>query len=170
MNAIAAVDKNLGIGLRGSLLFRLPGDMAHFKKMTLGKTVIMGRNTLLSLPGARPLPGRDNIVLSSNPAFRAEGVRVVHSLEELFETVRPLNGDSLFVAGGARIYSSLLPYCKNAYLTRVDACFEADSFFPDLFSMPSWRPADESGPFEQCGVRYFFTRYENSKVLSTPAR
>lgn len=170
MNAIAAVDRNFGIGLGGSLLFSIPEDMAHFKRMTLGRTVIMGRKTFLSLPGARALPGRENIVLSGNPGFLAEGALTVRSLPELFEAVRGYAEDGLFVIGGASVYAALLPYCKNAFITKVDACAEADSFFPDIDGRPSWRRTEESEPIESGGLRFRLTTYENITPLAPPVR
>ena len=168
MNAIAAIDKNWGIGSGGGLLFRIPSDMSYFKKMTLGKTVIMGRKTLESLPGSRPLPGRDTIVLSGNPGFRAEGTFAAASLRALFEAVSGKARGELFVCGGESIYTLLLPYCTSAYLTKIEAETEADRFFPNLDRLPSWRISEKSGLMEDGGLRFFFTKYENRAPMPFP--
>ena len=136
MNIIVAVDKNYGIGRDGGLLFSIPEDMAYFRSMTRGKTVIMGRKTLESLPGGRPLKDRRNIVFSRNAGFEREGVEKVSSVEELLDIIK--EDDDVFVIGGEAIYREMLPCCDKAYVTMVDAEADADRFFPRIEDMPEW--------------------------------
>lgn len=156
MRLIAAVGADWGIGCQGELLFFLPGDKRHFKELTMGQAVVMGRATLDSLPGGRPLPGRTNLVLTRNPAFQREGVTVLHSLDELTDT-----GDTLWVMGGAEVYAALLPYCTGAEITFVRAVRPADRFLPDLDSAPGWTLVSESEPVEENGLVYTFRRYRH---------
>lgn len=169
MNIIVAVDKNYGIGRDGGLLFSIPEDMAYFRSMTRGKTVVMGRKTLESLPGGRPLKDRRNIVFSRNPAFAAEGVEKVSSVDALFDVI---NEDSdTFVIGGEAIYSALLPYCERAYVTMVDAEAEADRFFPRIHEMTDWTLADASEWKEYEGIKFQFREYrrEEKQAETQPA-
>jgi len=120
MKAIVAVDSNWGIGFRGNLLQRIPGDMKFFKQMTLNKVVIMGRETFESLPGKEPLKDRVNIVLSKNECFNNEKVTICRTLNELFCELEKYNSDEVFLIGGESIYTQLLPYCKEAYVTSIE--------------------------------------------------
>ncbi|MBQ4610187.1 MAG: dihydrofolate reductase [Clostridia bacterium] len=157
MNIIVAVDKNYGIGKDGGLLFSIPEDMAFFRSMTRGKTVIMGRKTLESLPGGRPLKGRRNIVFSRDPGFNAQGVERVSSVEELMAALG--KEEDAFVIGGEAIYAALLPYCDRAYVTMVKAEAEADRFFPNIQEMADWTLADASQWKEHEGLPFQFREY-----------
>ena len=114
MDIIVCIDKNNGIGKDGGLLFRIPEDMAYFRRMTVNKTVIMGRKTLESLPGGRPLENRRNIVLTRNRDRVPDGADAVSSIDEL---KRAIGSDKAFVIGGESIYAMLLDYCERAYVT-----------------------------------------------------
>lgn len=164
MNAIVAVCNTWGIGCGGDLLHRIPGDMAFFRRTTRGKIVVMGRKTLNSLPGGRPLPDRKNIVLSRNPAFSAPGVITVHSLDQLRQVLAPCNTDEVYVMGGGDIYDLLLPYCKTAYVTHYETpgLLEPDAFFPDISAMPEWALAERSPEEQEEETCYTFCRYVNS--------
>ena len=129
MNLIVAVDHNWGIGKNGTMPWHIRADMRYFKEKTLGTTVLMGRKTLLSFPGAKPLPNRENVVLSSRADFAPEGVTVVNSLQELLEYK---TRDDVFVIGGGSVYKALLPYCKYAYVTKIDAAYDCDTYFPKM--------------------------------------
>ncbi len=143
MYAIAAVDQNWGIGKNGKLLTSIPADMAYFRKMTLGKALIMGRRTLESFPGKKPLPGRlANIVITSREDYSADGICVVHSPEEAVRYAERFAPDDVFVIGGGMIYKALLPYCTKAFITKIDYSFDADTSFPDLDADPSWELAE----------------------------
>jgi len=123
---VAAMGKNRGIGLDGKLPWRLPGELQHFKRTTMGKPVVMGRKTWESI--GRPLPGRQNLVVSRNPAYRAEGCQVVASLVEAVETAESFE---LMVIGGGELYRQALPLASRMVLTVVDAEPDADTWFPD---------------------------------------
>jgi len=133
MKLIVAVDKEWNIGNKGDLLFRLPLDMKFFRTTTTGKIVVMGRKTLESFPGSKPLKNRVNIVLSKDKSYSAEGATVVAGVEELKETLKQYNTDDVYVIGGEAIYRLLLPLCDTAVITHVDAVAdEADKKFPEL--------------------------------------
>ena len=133
MNAIVAVDNNWAIGYRGELLFHIADDMKHFKTLTTGGTVVMGRKTLDSLPGGKALPNRRNIVLTRDPNFSRENVEVAHNVDELTTMVDVIGDPSVWVIGGAQIYVLLFDYIYDIYVTKVDTVVEnADAWFPDL--------------------------------------
>ena len=127
MKLIAAMDEKRGIGKNGGLLCHLPSDLRYFKQVTLGRDVIMGRATLESFPGGRPLPGRRNIVLSKT--LNRDDVLIVRSVDELMNIA---GIDDAFVIGGGQIYSQLLPYCDTAYITQLEGDFGAEVFMPDI--------------------------------------
>lgn len=162
MNVILNCSRSWGIGRGGSLLFSIPKDMAFFRRMTTGKTVIMGDQTLRSLPGGRPLKNRDTLVMSLEPGFACEGVTVCRSLAELAGALETRRSEDVFVCGGAAIYRLLLPYCDTAYITVVDADPEADRFFPDLDETPGWSLCEASDPVEDNGCTLRFCTYRNA--------
>jgi dihydrofolate reductase len=159
MNLIFSADQNWGIGKGNALLFRASADMAHFKRMTTGATVVMGRKTFESLPGARALPDRENIVLTRDTGFSAPGVKVCHSTDELWRLLRDHDDENIFVIGGAEIYRLLEPYCDRALITRWQKTFAADAFGPNLGEIPGWVLIEESPVREDKGVSYTFQRF-----------
>jgi dihydrofolate reductase len=159
MTAIVAVDRDWGIGLAGKLLADLPGDRGYFREQTLHKVVVMGRKTLESLPGGKPLSARVNIVLSRNPSFRAD-CEVFASLEDCLARLARLNPADIYVAGGAEIYRQLIPYCEVCLVTKIDAALPADSFFVNLDADGAFARVWESRPRSENGFTYRFTRYE----------
>ena len=164
MNLIVAADKNWAIGNRQDLLVRIPADMKMFREMTMGNVIVMGRKTLESFPGGRPLPGRTNIVMSRQGDFDAKGAILVHDEEELKKELSKYDTDSIFVVGGGSIYSLLLLYCRYAYVTKLDYSYEADTWMPDLDADPDWVLIDKSEEQTCFDLIYYFTRYENRKV------
>ena len=124
---IAALGRNRVIGVTGDLPWRLPDDLKRFKALTLGQTLLMGRKTWTSL--GRPLPGRDNRVLSRAPRFAAEGARVFDRLDAALACPQ---GEAVWVIGGGELYAALLPRATRLYLTEVDAAPEGDTWFPAL--------------------------------------
>ena len=169
MKAILHCDNKWGIGRNNGLMFRLPADMAFFRSATSGRTVVMGSNTLLSLPGGKPLKNRNNIVLwPGGDEKRAEelGYTIVQTLDELKAAVRELPPDDVFVIGGAMMYRTLLPYCSQALVTKVDADGGADTFFPDLDSAAGWRLAEISEPVCDNGYTVRFCTYANDSPLA----
>lgn len=155
MHLIVAVDKNWAIGKNGDQLIYIPEDLKHFKALTTGHPVILGRKTMATFPGGRPLKGRRNLILSRDPAFAPEGGEVYPSLKQL---VASAPADS-FVVGGASVYAALLPYCDTAHITRIDAVFPADKFFPDLDADPAWQVQDVSDPMEHDGLSFRYYTY-----------
>ncbi|MDR2088857.1 MAG: dihydrofolate reductase [Clostridiales Family XIII bacterium] len=167
MTAIAAVERNWGIGLAGGLLADLPADRGYFRGHTLHKIVVMGRKTLESLPGGRPLPARTNIVLSRNPSFRAD-CEVFSSFEACLARLARENPKDVYIAGGAEIYGRFLPHCDACLITKIDADLPADSFFADLDADGAFACVWESAPQSENGFVYRFARYER-KGAAAPA-
>lgn len=157
MKMIVAADKNWGIGKDNKLLCHLPGDLKFFKEKTLGKTVVMGRKTLESLPGGKPLPSRKNVVLTNNPGFSKEGCEVVHDIAEILALDAC---EDLMVMGGASVYELLLPYCEVCYVTKIDKAFDADTHLPNLDAADMFELAYESETYEENGIAYKFTEYK----------
>lgn len=141
MNMIALVDQNWAIGKGGDQIVYIPSDLKFFRETTMGHPVILGRKTLATFPGGRPLKGRRNLILSRNPEFSVEGGEVFASLDALLDAAP----EDSFVIGGASVYAALLDRCDTAYLTKVDGTFPADCWFPDLDARPEWR-LEEEGP------------------------
>ena len=165
MNAIVVVDRNWAIGRDNDLLFSLPTDMKRFRSLTLGGTVILGRRTLDSFPGGKPLPRRKNIVITRCADFHREGAVVVSNLQAAMEAAADTPQDHIWVIGGGSIYAALLSKCRRAYVTRVDAAAEgADSFFPNLDKLPGWVVDSISDPVAENGLTYRFYDYVNTNL------
>jgi dihydrofolate reductase len=133
---IAAIDHQMTIGNEGRTPWYLPEDLGFFKEVTWGNPVIMGRKTFQAI--GKPLPGRDNIVLTQNPDFSGEGIETAHSIEEGLGFARHLS-EEVYIAGGARVYEQFLPQADEMFLTIVHDTFEGDRFFPD-FAISEWHP------------------------------
>jgi dihydrofolate reductase len=161
MNLIAAVDNNWGIGYHGKLLFSLPPDLQHFKRLTENKVVVMGLATFISLPGSKALENRINIVLSDDNDFTAEDVMVCHSLKSLFSVIKQYQPADVFVSGGQAIYELLVDYCSCAYITKVDAVAEADRYFPNIDKMNNWEIVAESPVNTYNDLNFVFAEYIN---------
>ena len=165
MNAIVVADRNWAIGRDNGLLFSLPTDMKRFRSLTIGGTVILGRKTLDSFPGGRPLPKRRNIVITRNVDFDREGCEIAASPQAALELAADTEDDKLWVIGGGSVYTALLPKCRRVYLTKVDAAAgNADTFFPNLDKLPGWKIEAVSEPVEENGVTYRFVDYVNTKL------
>lgn len=161
ISLIAAVAKNRIIGKRNSLPWHLPADLAHFREITTGKPVVMGKNTYDSI--GRPLPNRLNIVLSNDGNSKIEGCVVANSLEEALNYV--LETEEVMIVGGAFVYKQFLPLAKRMYLTRVYHDFEGDVYFPE-FDESEWQEisrkdfkADLKNPYD-----YSFITLEKKPV------
>ncbi len=168
MDLIVAVDKKWGIGKNNDLLAHLPGDLKYYKEKTRGKCVIFGRRTLESLPGSKPLPDRNHIVLSNDPNFEIplrDNMKecgeykciLCHTKEEVLEAAKSF--DEVFICGGASLYELFLDYVDAIYVTWIDHSFDADRFFPDLDKL-GYTVTWESEPQEEAGYRYTFRKYE----------
>jgi dihydrofolate reductase len=149
ISLIAAIGKNRELGFKNKLPWHLPDDLKHFREITTGHAVVMGRRTFESI--GKPLPNRKNIVMARSLDFEAPGFLVAHSFGEVLALAG--NDTEVFVIGGAETYATALPVAKRMYLTFVDAEVPADSFFPD-FNEAEWReissehhPADDRHPY-----------------------
>jgi dihydrofolate reductase len=165
LNFIVVVDQNYGIGYKDKLLTHIPEDLKYFKKMTLGKVIIMGRTTLEALPGGKTLPGRTTIVITNNLDYHFKGVVVAHGLEELFEILKPYRDEDIFVAGGETIYNLLLPYCEYGYVTHIKAEFEADKHLACIEQLAEWEKIWDSEESSHNGIFFSFHKYINHQVV-----
>jgi dihydrofolate reductase len=136
---IVAMAEGRVIGAGGRLPWHLPADLRHFRTLTLGKPIVMGRRTFESI--GRPLPGRTNIVVTRDPEVRGAGVWVARDLETALAMARPLG--EVMVIGGASIYARALPLCERIYLTEVHAKINGDTWFPD-YDPGEWREYNRS--------------------------
>ena len=159
VSLIAALARNGVIGSGGALPWHLPEDLRRFRSLTIGHPVIMGRRTFEAI--GRPLPGRDNIVITRNRGFAAPGCRIAHSLDAAIAAA----GDAgqLFIIGGAEIYAAALPLASRLHLTEIGADFEGDAFFP-AFDRGEWREVSRESPpaGESAELRYDFVIYERA--------
>ncbi len=161
MKMIANVDNNWAIGLKDSLLVNIPADMKRFREITSGHTVVLGRKTLAGFPNGLPLKNRRNIILSTRSDYEVRGAEVVHNKEELFELLREIDSDDIYVIGGGSVYKMLEPYCDTAYITKVDYSYQADTYFPNLEKLENWELVDE-GEEQTCfSMIYYFQEYRN---------
>ena len=163
MNCIVAVDKNWAIGYQNRLLVRIPDDQRFFRQKTTGKVVIMGKNTLESLPEGKPLKNRINIVITTNKDYKVNDAIVVHSIEEALEEAGRYKSEDVFVVGGAGIYGQMLQYCDIAYVTRIDHEYQADTYFPNLDRMEDWILTEKSEKRTWQDLTYTFCRYERNR-------
>lgn len=148
LSLIVAMDKNRLIGKNNQLPWHLPVDLAHFKKVTMGKPIVMGRKTFESI--GRPLPGRQNIVLSRK-GFDAEGVTNVGSICEA--TALTVNEDEVMIIGGGTIYENMIDIVDRMYITYVDGEFEGDAWFPE-FDETQWSIIEEESTSADSDNRY----------------
>ena len=162
MNIIVSVDKKRGIGNKGKLLVSIPKDMKLFREETVGKVIIMGHNTLLSLPGSQPLAGRENIVLSKDKNLKIKGATVVNSLESCLEYLREnnINDEDVFVIGGESVYRNFLPYCNVAHVTYIDYEYAADRHFLNLDLDKEWNLVLETEEETYFDIPYTFRMYK----------
>jgi dihydrofolate reductase len=144
---VAALGRNGVIGAGGTMPWHLPADLKHFRRLTRGHVVVMGRKTFESIGGA--LKGRTNLVLTRALTFSAAGCEVLHAIEPILQEERPV-----FIIGGAELYREFLPHADRLYLTRIDAEFAGDTFFP-AFDSAQWRlvaaeprEQDEKNPYD----------------------
>ena len=145
---VAAMGRNRAIGKGGEMPWHLPAELQHFKRVTMGKPIVMGRKTREAI--GRALPGRQNIVVTRQSGFEAPGCDVAHSLAEALEIAR---GPEVMVIGGGQLYAQALPLASRMVLTLVDCAPEADTWFPE-WSPEDWEevssrcePADERNPY-----------------------
>lgn len=152
---IVAMGRSRVIGKDNRLPWRLREDLKHFKEITMGHTVVMGRKTHESI--GQPLSGRSNIVISRNPAYRADGCTVVPSLEQALS--RAAGQDEVFVIGGASVYAAALPLADRLYVTLIDHDFDGDAFFPSI-DPRQWRETSRRSFDPQDGYRFSIVTYD----------
>ncbi len=159
LTLIAAVARNGVIGIENHLPWHLPADLKHFKALTLGNTVIMGRKTWESLPEKfRPLPGRRNVVVTRYGSYRAEGAVVVTSLPA---AIAATDSSEAFVIGGAELYAAALPLADRLQLTEIDATFKGDTWFPAI-DPQLWRETTRESHHGDTGFDYAFVCYQKT--------
>jgi len=151
ISMICAVGKDREIGYKNKLLWTLPGDLKHFKDVTMGHTVIVGQKTFESI--GMVLPGRKNIILSLDQNYRVADCEISNNLEEVANRYKD-SEDEVFIIGGASIYKQFIQFSKKLYLTLVEDSPEADAFFPDYSEFKN--KISESGEYEENGIEYKF--------------
>jgi dihydrofolate reductase len=159
LGVIFARARNGAIGKNGVMPWHLPEDLAHFRQVTLGCPVIMGRKTWDSLPPRfRPLPGRANIVVTRQSDWQSAGATLAASLEAAIALCE--GAPQVWVIGGAQIYAQALPFAHMAEVTEIDADFEGDVFAPEFDD--SWKETAREGHISAKGVGYSFVTYQNT--------
>lgn len=159
LSIVVAKAKNNMIGKENKLMWKLPADLQHFKELTTGHTIIMGRKTFESL--GRVLPNRKHIVFSQNPDFKVkdENVQVVHSMLEIQEYIEDEKEN--FVIGGAMIYNLLMPHVTKMYVTEIEEEFEGDAFFPRINTEIWQETSREKGPKDEANnLDYDYVTYD----------
>lgn len=164
MELIVNVTENWGIGNGNQLLVSIHADLRRFRLLTTGKTVVLGRKTLATFPGGRPLKNRRNIILSRDESLCVEGGEVAHSVEELFSLLDA--DEQVVVIGGESVYRLLLPYCERARVTKTYVNLPADRFFPNLDEMPNWQIESAEEPLEEDGIKFQYIDYVNLSPVS----
>jgi dihydrofolate reductase len=143
ISLIAAVAKNGVIGNAGKIPWHLPDDMRHFRETTLHHSVIMGRKTYESM--GRPLPERNNIVVTRQESYETSGCTVVHTLEDALKAARQEGIDEVFIIGGSELYREAMPIADRLYITSIDEEFEGDTLFPEINSFEWKKVSEEKG-------------------------
>lgn len=161
ISIVVAMDKNRLIGRNNELPWHLPADLAYFKKVTMGKPIVMGRKTHESI--GRPLPGRDNIIITRNSEFNVEGCIIVHTVDDILKLANGTTSE-LCVIGGSEIFKEVLPYTDRLYITEIDYSFDGDTYFPEI-DHTEWElisreqgSSDEKNPYT-----FFYNIYDRKK-------
>ena len=162
MDAIVAVYSDWGIGDGGTQPVVLKADRRHFRSLTDGSAVIVGRKTLADFPGGKPLANRFNIVVSRQ-GINENGALVVHSTGEALDAAEDF--EQCFVIGGASVYMQFFNYLERVYVTKIDIEPQSDSFFPNLDRNPEWECVSQEPWEEEDGIRYCFCTYEKKFSL-----
>lgn len=160
ISAIVSVDENWGIGYNGDLLEHIPEDLKYFKAVTNGGVVIMGRKTWDSLP-KKPLPGRLNIIITSQERHFEEMTAFIPFSEAVSRLKHSPKEDNWFIIGGGQIYKELLPYCDRVYVTKIFKDHaNIDTYFPNLDESEEWAPGMCSSLHKYKGLTYQFWQYD----------
>lgn len=171
MKLIFAIDKNWSIGINGDMLFHIRKDLGRFREITTGNILVMGRKTLESLPGGKPLPNRTSIVLTRSKDYEKEGAIIVHSIHEMDEKINELNVDQdkeVFLIGGGDLVAQLIDRCSYAYITKVNRTFTLfDTFIPNLDQRQDWEIESVSGLQREGDLEYRYINYRKRTKPST---
>ena len=160
ISAIVAVDENFGIGFNGDLLEHVPEDLKHFKELTSGHNVVMGRKTWDSLP-KKPLPNRHNLVITKDPSIYELTNEVwFYTLRQIEVLMLKNKNVNYFIIGGGQIYEKLLPICDKVYLTKIMVSHEnVDTYFPNIELMDNWKCIEQSEIKQYNDISYQFKTY-----------
>lgn len=164
MRAIVNVTPSWGIGFEQNLLVQIHADMRRFRALTQNNTIIIGRKTMETFPNGKPLKNRDNIVLTHNPDFQAEGAIVCHDLSELKGVLKDRDPDSVYACGGEHVYRLLLPYCTEALVTLTYRNLSADRFFPNLNLLSDWSLTEIGEKQWEGETAFRYLTYRNMNV------
>ncbi|TCS73893.1 dihydrofolate reductase [Sulfuritortus calidifontis] len=157
INVIAAMAKNRVIGINNTLPWHLPEDLRHFKALTMGHHIIMGRKTYESI--GRPLPGRTTVIVTRDPDYRVAGCLTAHSLDA---AIAACGSDAeVFFVGGADLYRQILPRADRLYLTEIQAEYEGDAHFP-AFDLAAWQETARERHVSAAGLAYHFVTYDRA--------
>lgn len=152
MILIMNVDRNFSIGYKGDMLYHLKTDLKRFRDITTGHIMVMGRKTLESLPGAKPLPNRTHIVVTSNKNYKNEDAIIVNDIEKLDDVIKDIQeaGQEVFLIGGANLIDQLLDKCRLAYITKTDKAYELfDTQMANLDKLDNWKIIEVSEIHEE---------------------
>ncbi|MEK4761078.1 dihydrofolate reductase [Viridibacillus sp. FSL E2-0187] len=156
ISLIVAHDENNVIGLNNAMPWHLPGDLAYFKRTTMGKPMIMGRKTFESI--GKPLPGRTNIVITRDEEYAREGIVIVHSIEEALAQAEK-ESEEIMIIGGEQIFRMTLPMADRLYVTKIEKQYEGDTFFPSYGD--EWQVVSQSDVNEtEDGLKFTYLVYE----------
>jgi dihydrofolate reductase len=158
LSLIVAMARNRVIGVNNTLPWHLPEDLKHFKALTMGHHIIMGRNTYESI--GRPLPGRTTVILTRDPAYAMPGCLVARTLDEAIRFCR--EDEEAFIVGGAELYRQALPLADRLYVTEIQADFAGDAHFPEL-DPAGWRETGRARHVSAAGLGYDFVTYLNTR-------
>ncbi len=159
MKAIVTVDNNWGIGKAGQSLVGIPACLRLVNEKTVGKVVVMCRNSLAELPGGRPLKARTSFVLTSDMSYSDVTAIVVNDIDELVKKLEDYNTDDVYVIGGDYIYKSLLKMCDEVYVTKIDYTYNADAYFENLDESDEWVLESESDEETYYDLEYYNLKY-----------
>lgn len=160
MNCIVVVDQNWAIGKDNDLLVHLPGDLKYYKEKTIGKVIVIGRKTLESFPGSKPLPKRTNLVLTGNPTYKNDACIVCCGEEVLLEEIKKYPDEDIFISGGEMIYKMFAEKCQSIYVTKIFQKFDADKHFKNMDQDDNYEVTWKSEMQEENGIKYQFYKYE----------
>lgn len=165
---IFAVDRQWNIGYDGDMLFKISDDLQRFRRITMGNVLLMGRKTFVSLPGSRPLDGREHVVLTRDRDFSPEGVHIVHSIEEMDAKLKKMTADGrgIFLIGGGNLTAQLIDRVQKAHITKVDRIFlPADTMIPNLDTMEAFDITGASDKkVDANGLEYQYVDYERKRA------